>query len=111
MAMVRPTRPHPDQLPLSLGSEDELEAIIEARVAARCEAESFVWKFRLVAIETVLMGVLIAAAGMALDQPPAMVARAALIVAASCLASGLLLLGLSVWSARLLARFKQRRAS
>jgi hypothetical protein len=109
--MGRFQKPHPDQLPLSLTAEDELERIIEARVAARCEAESFVWKFRLVAIETVMMGALIAAAGIALDQPGAMVARAALLVAASCFASGLLLLGLSVWSARLLTRFKRWRAS
>lgn len=102
---------HPDQLPLDLTAEDELERAIEARVAARCEAESVVWKFRLVSIETVMMGVLVAAAGIALDQPTMLVARAAVIVAASCFASGLLLLGLSAWSARLLTRFKRWRAS
>lgn len=109
--MGRFAKPHPDQLPLSLSSEDELEAIIEARVAARCEADSFIWKFRLVAIETVLMGALVFAAGMAIDQPLAMVARAAVLVAASCFASGFLLLVLSGWSARLLTRFRRRRAS
>lgn len=109
--MGRSRFPHPDQLPLDLTTEDELERVIEARVAARCEAESVVWKFRLVSIETVMMGALVAAAGIALDQPGMMVARAAVLVAASCFASGLLLLGLSAWSARLLTRFKQWRAS
>jgi hypothetical protein len=109
--MGRFHNPHPDQPPLSLVADEDLERVIEARVAARCEAESFVWKFRLVALETVMMGALVAAAGIALDQPGAMVARAALLVAASCFASGLLLLGLSVWSARLLTRFNRWRAS
>lgn len=109
--MPRFTKPHRDQLPLSLSQGDELERIVEARIAAPCEADSFLGKFRLVAIGTVLMGVLVAAVGTALDQPPARVARAALIVAASCLASGLLLLGLFAWSARLLTRFEQWRAS
>lgn len=104
-------RPHPDQLPLDLSSNDELEREIERRVAARCEAESVQWKFRLVAIETLMMGALVAVAGVALDQPGMLVFRAAVIVAASCFASGLLLLGLSAWSARLLTRFKQWRAS
>ncbi|WP_380871904.1 hypothetical protein ACFB49_28620 [Sphingomonas sp. DBB INV C78] len=110
MAMGRTHLSHPDQLPLEL-SVDGLEREIEARVAARCEAESVRWKFRLVAIETVMMGALVAAAGIALDQPGMMVARAAVLVAASCFASGLLLLGLSAWSARLLTRFKRWRAS
>ena len=109
--MGRFHNPHPDQPPLSLVADEELERVIEARVAARCEAESFVWKFRLVALETVMMGALVAAAGIALEKPGAMVARAALLVAASCFASGLLLLGFSVWSARLLTRFKRWRAS
>ncbi len=108
--MARSRLSHPDQLPLEL-SADALEREIEARVAARCEAESVRWKFRLVAIENVMMGELVAVAGMALGQPMMMVARAALLVAASCLATGLLLLGLSAWTARLLTRFKRWRAS
>lgn len=104
-------KPDPDQLPLLLSPDDELEAIIEARVAARCEADSFIWKFRLVTIETILMGALVVAAGMALDQPVAMVIRAELLIAASCFTSGFLLLILSGWSARLHARFKRWRAS
>lgn len=108
--MGRPPLSHPDQLPLEL-SADALEREIEACVAARCEAESVRWKFRLVVIETVMIGALIAAAGIALDQPGMIVARAAALVAASCFASGLLLLGLSAWSARVLTRLRRRRAS
>lgn len=109
--MRRANPSHPDQLPLDLTADLELERVIEARVAARCEAESVLWKFRLVAIETLMMGVLVAAAGIVLDQPAMLVLRAAILVAASCFACGLLLLGLSAWSARLLTRFKQWRAS
>ena len=65
----------------------ELERVIEARVAARCEAESVLWKLRLVAIETLMMGVLVAAAGIVLDQPAMLVLRAAILVAASCFAT------------------------
>lgn len=108
---LRHTQPHPDQLPLELTADLELERIIEARVAERCEAESIRWKFRLVTLETLMMGALVAAAGIALGQPGMMVARAAILVAASCFATGLILLGLSAWSARLLIRFKRWRAS
>jgi hypothetical protein len=102
--------PHPAQLPLNFESEAELERVIEARVAARCEAASFLWRFRLVSIETILMTVLVAAAGAALGQPAEMVIRAALLIGASCFATGLLLLCLSAWSARLLTRFRRWRA-
>lgn len=108
---LRHTPPHPDQLPLELTADLELERIIEARVAERCEAESIRWKFRLVTLETLMMGALVAAAGIALGQPGMMVARAATLVAASCFATGLILLGLSAWSARLLTRFRRWRAS
>ena len=109
--MLRTDPGHPDQLPLDLTADLELERVIEARVAVRCEAEAVRWKFRLVAIETLMMGTLVAAAGIALGQPSMLVARAALVVTVSCFATGLLLLGLSAGSARLLTRFKRWRAS
>jgi len=108
---LRHPPPHPDQLPLDLTADIELERMIDARVAERCEAESIRWRFRLVTLETLMMGGLVAAAGLALGQPGLMVARAAILVAASCFATGLILLGLSAWSARLLTRFKRWRAS
>lgn len=102
---------HCDPLPLDLTVDLELERMIEARVAARCETEAVRWKFRLVAIETVMLGALVAAAGIALGQPAMLVVRAGLIVAASCFFTGLLLLGLSAGSARLLTRFIRWRVS
>ncbi len=107
---MRRTLAHPDQLPLELDA-DSLEREIERRVAVRCQAEAVRWKFQLVAIETLMMGTLVAVAGLALNQPALMVARAALMVAASCLATGMLMLGLSAWTARLIVRVKRWRAS
>lgn len=109
--MARASAPHPDQLPLDLTADDALERLIEARVAARCEAESFVWRFRLIVLETIMMGALVAVAGVMLGQPGMLVARAAVLVAGTCFATGMILLGLSAWSARLLTRFKRWRAA
>lgn len=108
--MRRQPHPHPDQLPLDLTDEQSLERIIAARVAERAEAASWMWRFRLVCIETVLMGALVAVAGTILGQPAMMVLRATVLIAASCFASGLLLIVLSAWSSRLLARWQRRRA-
>jgi hypothetical protein len=77
-----------------LTDAERIEAEIERRVTARCQAEAFLWKFRLIAAETAMMGLLVGAAGIALDQPAGLVVRAALLVAGSCFASGILLLGL-----------------
>lgn len=107
---MRKPNAHAQQLPLQVSAGDDLEAIIEARVAARCEAESIRWKFQLVAIETVLIGTLVGVAGLLVGQPPALVVRAALLVAASCFATGLMLLGLSVASTNLLMRLRRWRA-
>jgi hypothetical protein len=109
--MRRSIAPHPDQLPLKFESAADLERLIEARVAARCEAESICWRFQLVTIETLLMTALVAIAGAMLGQPTAMVVRASLLIGISCFATGLLLLGLSAWSARLLTRFRRWRVS
>ncbi len=102
--------PHPDQLHLGLTSA-ELERVIEARVTARAEAEAWRWRFRLLTIETIMMGGLVLAAGLMLGQPVTLVLRAALIVAASCFASGILLLGLSTGTGKLWTRWRRRQAS
>jgi hypothetical protein len=81
-------RPHPDQLPLRLDNADEVERIIEARAAARAEAEAFRWRIRLILIETLMMGLLVAVAGFSLHQPTGQVIRSAVIVAGACFASG-----------------------
>jgi len=109
--MRRQTHAHPDQLPLDLTDEQALERIIAARVAERAEAASFIWRFRLVCIETVLIGTLVAIAGVILGQPAMMVLRATVLIAVSCFASGLLLIVLSAWSSRLLARWQRWRTS
>lgn len=101
--------PHPDQLPLDWSDNEAIELIVEQRLAERFEAESFQWRFRLVMIETVMMGLLVLIAGLLLKQPSMMVLRASLLVAASCLATGLLLLSLSAGTAKLMSRLRRRR--
>jgi hypothetical protein len=101
--------PHPDQLPLNWSDNEAIEVIVEQRVAERFEAESFQWRFRLVMIETVMMGLLVLVAGLLLKQPTMMVLRASLLAAASCLATGLLLLSLSAGTAKLLRRLRRKR--
>lgn len=100
-------RPHPDQLPLNWSDNEAIEVIVEQRIAQRFEAESFQWRFRLVMIETVMMGLLVLVAGLVLKQPTMMVLRASLIIAASCLATGLLLLSLSAGTAKLMSRLRK----
>ncbi|BBC73246.1 conserved hypothetical protein [Altererythrobacter sp. B11] len=101
--------PHPDQLPLNWSDNEAIELIVERRLAERFEAESFQWRFRLVMIETVMMGLLVLIAGLLLKQPTMMVLRASLLVAASCLATGLLLLSLSAGTAKLMSRLRRWR--
>ena len=101
--------PHPDQLPLNWSDNEAIEVIVEQRLAERFEAESFRWRFRLVMIETVMMGMLVLVAGLVLKQPTMLVLRAALLVAASCLATGLLLLSLSAGTAKLMRHLQRWR--
>jgi hypothetical protein len=108
IGMARVT-PHPDQLPLNWSDNEAIELIVERRLAERFEAESFHWRFRLVMIETVMMGLLVLVAGLLLKQPTMMVLRASLLVAASCLATGLLLLSLSAGTAKLMSRLRRWR--
>lgn len=100
--------PSPKQLSLDWSDSEAIDRIVEERLAQRFEAESFHWRLRLVVIETIMMGLLVAIAGTFLGQPIMMVARATLIVAGSCLATGLLLLSLSAGTAKLLSRLRAR---
>lgn len=75
--------------------DPKLEALIEARAAAKAEAQAFQWRFRLVTIETMMLGCLVGAAGIALQKPPFLILRAAVMVAAGCFASGILLIGMT----------------
>ncbi len=101
--------PHPDQLPLNWSDNEAIEVIVEQRLAERFEAASFQWRFRLMMIETVMMGMLVLVAGLLLKQPTMMVLRASLLVAGSCLATGLLLLSLSAGTAKLMSRLRRWR--
>ncbi|PZU64050.1 hypothetical protein [Sphingobium sp.] len=101
--------PHPDQLPLNWSDNEAIELIVEQRLAERFEAESFRWRFRLVAIETAMMGLLVLVAGLLLKQPTMMVARASLLVATSCFATGLLVVSLSAGTAKLISRLRRWR--
>ena len=92
-------------------SEAAFEHIIEARVTARLETDAWRWRFRLLGIETVMMTGLVAIAGLIVHQPTPVVLRAALLVGASCFASGVLLLGLSTGTGKVLSRFRRWRAS
>lgn len=100
---------HPDQLALELSVDDDLEAIVAARVAARAEADALRWRFRLIIIESVMMTTLVIAAGIALDQPTGMVVRGALVIGVSCFLTGLLLIGLTGAASRLMARWRRAR--
>lgn len=101
-------KPHPDQLPLELSTDDDLEEIIEARVSARAEADALRWRFRLVVIESVMITSLVLAAGFALEQPSGMVLRGATFVGAGCFLTGLMLIGLTGAASRLLAWWRRR---
>lgn len=104
---LRPT--HPDQIDLDWSKDPDIERIIEARVAIRAEAAALRWRFRLIMIETVLMASLVLAAGITLKQPAELVLRGAVIVGAACLASGLLLIGLSGLTGQVIARYRRWR--
>lgn len=109
--MRRLFTPHPDQLKLEWPDDDLIEQMVEERVAKRFEAESFRWRFRLVGIETFMMGALVLIAGLLLHQPTMLVLRATALVAASCFVTGLLLLFLSAAAARLMTRLRRERQS
>jgi hypothetical protein len=89
------TPPDQNQPRFKFEPDPQLEAFIEARAAAKAEAQAFQWRFRLVTIETMMLGFLVGAAGIALQKPPFLILRAAVMVAAGCFASGILLIGMT----------------
>ena len=86
------TPPDQNQTRFDFEPDPKLEALIEARATAKAEAQAFQWRFRLVTIETMMLGFLVGAAGIALHKPPFLILRAAIMVAAGCFASGILLI-------------------
>ena len=67
-----------------------------------------VWRFRLITAETMMFGLLVGAAGLALKLPGGQILRAALVVSASSFASGILLLCLSSAWLRMRALLRRR---
>lgn len=99
----------PDQLRLELDAMLPADrALFEAAVAAESERRAFYWRFRLVAIETVMMSTLVLAAGLLIDQQTEIVVRASITVGIACFASGILLIWLSSVASGLMTRFRRR---
>lgn len=100
----------PDQLPLQLveNSDGDLERIVEARVAARAEADALRWRFRLVIIESLMIASLVLIAGAILGQPTALVLRGSAMVGAGCFLTGLILIGLTGAASRLFAKLRRK---
>lgn len=84
------------QFILPLEQREAVEREIETRVAQRLKQDAWLWRFRLVTIETIMMAALIVAAGILLGKTPFAIFRAAVMVAAACFGSGMMLLGLSM---------------
>ncbi|WP_298673222.1 hypothetical protein [uncultured Sphingomonas sp.] len=100
----------PRQLPLQLSNDTNLDLAraFEARVAQRAEAEAMRWRFRLVLIETAMISLLVLASGFALGQPAGLVLRGAAMVGAGCFLTGLMLIGLTWATSRLLVKFGRK---
>ena len=105
--MMRQRVSHPDQMNLDWSKDAEIERIIEARVAIRAEAAALRWRFRLILVESVMMTVLVLAAGFTLGQPTTLVLRGAFLVGIACFASGMLLIVLSGAACHLTARLRR----
>lgn len=100
----------PEQFALDLDTMLPVDRVrFEAAVAAEAERRAFYWRFRLVAIETMMMAGLVLIAGFLVDLPTQMVVRASITVGAACFASGLLLIWLSSVTSGLMLRWRQRR--
>ncbi|GAY24353.1 hypothetical protein [Sphingobium fuliginis] len=102
------------QLALPLEQREAIEREIETRVAQRLKQDAWLWRFRLVTIEAIMMATLIVAAGILLGKTPFAIFRAAVMVAAACFGSGMILLGLSMgathgWTA-IVERFRRWRS-
>jgi len=105
---MRNRKPDTAQMTLDLNPDDELERIIEARVAERAEAQALSWRFRLVVIESVMIASLVLAAGIALDLPISKTLTGALTVGVGCFLTGLMLIGLTGAASRLLAKLRRK---
>lgn len=96
------------ELTQEVTADPRIDDLVEQRVAQRLRSEAVHWRLRLVVAETCMMGVLVFATGSLLGHPAMLVLRASLMVAGSCLATGVLLVGLSAGTMCLTDRIKRR---
>jgi len=101
---------HPDQIAFEWSKDAQMERIIAGRVAIRAEREAIRWRFRMICIETVMMGMLVAVSGMTLNQPAARIVHAVIGVMLACSLSGILLVALSAVGGALVAHYRRWRA-
>lgn len=92
-------------------TQQQVEQMVEARAAQLAEGQALYWRIRLVAIETVLLGLLVLITGLLVGQPVMTVMRAAILVAAACLASGMVLIALTDATSHGWKRLRRRKPS
>lgn len=103
----RPT--NPDPLPLGFGALRLSDRILfDAAVAAAAEKQALRWRFRFVAIESVMMAGLVLVAGLLLRLPSMTLVRASFSVGMTCFLCGLLLIWLLGVLRRLISRWRNR---
>ncbi len=105
---MRTAKPDAGQMTLDLKPDDELERIIEERVAERAEAQAFIWRFRLIVIESFMLATLMLAAGLALELPATKVVFGAGVAGGCCLLTGVALIALTNATSRLLAKLRRK---
>ncbi|PTR12604.1 MULTISPECIES: hypothetical protein [unclassified Novosphingobium] len=96
----------PNQMPMVFGQTEATERMIEARVAIRAENEAIRWRLRLILTESCLMTALVVGGGLAVKLPIMVVLRSSALIGLACLATGFLLIGLSVVTNHLITRIR-----
>lgn len=103
------TTPQPAPTAAAQPTDLDIEQMIETRAAQLAEGQALHWRIRLVAIETILLGLLVCVAGLAIGEPVKLVLRASVLVAAGCLASGMILIALTDAASHGWKRLARRR--
>lgn len=97
-------KPHPDQLPIHYGQSESPQPLPSQLAAIEAEREAIRWRLRLVFIESVMMAALLLGAGLAMNHGFRTALQNAVLVGIACLLTGMLLIGLSALTSRLLTR-------
>ncbi|MDE8654461.1 hypothetical protein [Novosphingobium album (ex Liu et al. 2023)] len=93
-------------MPIVFGQNEATERMIEARVAIRAENEAVRWRLRLIVTESILMTALVLGGGLAMNLPTLVAVRSSALIGIACLATGVLLIGLSVVAGHLISRVR-----